>query len=216
QSSYNKGLPNKGSPNKGDSYNKAVPYNYKETVLDYLLIILFTGLRRQEAAQLTWSNVDLANRTLKILDTKNGENHTLPLSDYIYEILSGRHQQADEEAVYVFPGEKDNPYLIEPRSVLRKITQTSGITFTIHDLRRTFITVAESLDIPAYALKRLLNHKMTNDVTAGYIVTDVERLRKPMQMITDFLLSVAEIKPSAAVVPLHQDEGKRSTDHGQR
>lgn len=221
QSSYNKGFPNKrapnkGFPNKGDSYNKAVPYNYKETVLDYLLLILFTGLRRQEAAQLTWSNVDLANRTLKILDTKNGENHTLPLSDYIYEILSGRHQQADEEAVYVFPGEKDNPYLIEPRSVLRKITQTSGITFTIHDLRRTFITVAESLDIPAYALKRLLNHKMTNDVTAGYIVTDVERLRKPMQMITDFLLSVAEIKPSAAVVPLHQDEGKRSTDHGQR
>ncbi|MEW7998741.1 MAG: integrase family protein [Candidatus Thiodiazotropha endolucinida] len=216
QSSYNKGLPNKGSPNKGDSYNKAVPYNYKESVLDYLLLILFTGLRRQEAAQLTWANVDLANRTLKILDTKNGENHTLPLSDYIYEILSARHQQADEEAVYVFPGEKDNPYLIEPRCVLRKITQASGITFTIHDLRRTFITVAESLDIPAYALKRLLNHKMTNDVTAGYIVTDVERLRKPMQMITDFLLSVAEIKPSAAVVSLHQDEGRRSTDHGQR
>jgi hypothetical protein len=218
--STNKDLPNKGSankelPNKGDSYNKAVPYNYKETVLDYLLIILFTGLRRQEAAQLTWANVDLANRTLKILDTKNGENHTLPLSDYIHEILSSRHKQADEETVYVFPGEKDNPYLVEPRSVLRKITQISGITFTIHDLRRTFITVAESLDIPAYALKRLLNHKMTNDVTAGYIVTDVERLRKPMQMITDFLLSVAEIKPSAAVVPLHQEEGKRSTDHGQ-
>lgn len=210
QRSYNKGF-----PYKGNSYHKAAPYNYKETVLDYLLLILFTGLRRQEAAQLTWANVDLANRTLKILDTKNGENHTLPLSDYIYEILSSRHKQADDETVYVFPGEKGTPYLIEPRSVLRRVTQISGITFTIHDLRRTFITVAESLDIPAYALKRLLNHKMTNDVTAGYIVTDVERLRKPMQMITDFLLSVAEIKPSVVVVSLHQDEGKRSTDHGQ-
>lgn len=214
QSSYNKGSPIKEFSYKGNSYNKAAPYNYKETVLDYLLLILFTGLRRQEAAQLTWANVDLANRTLKILDTKNGENHTLPLSDYTYEILASRHKQADEVTDYVFPGEKDNPYLIEPRSVLRKITQASGITFTIHDLRRTFITVAESLDIPAYALKRLLNHKMTNDVTAGYIVTDVERLRKPMQMITDFLLSVAEIKPSAVVVPLYQEEGKRSPDHG--
>jgi hypothetical protein len=38
--------------------------------------------------------------------------------------------------------------------------------------------------IPAYALKRLLNHKMNHDVTAGYIIMDVERLRKPMQMIT--------------------------------
>ena len=61
--------------------------------------------------------------------------------------------------------------------------------FTLHDLRRTFITIAESLDIPAYALKRLLNHKDSNDVTAGYIVSDVNRLREPMQRITDFIKS---------------------------
>ena len=29
---------------------------------------------------------------------------------------------------------------------------------------------------------------MTNDGTAGYIIADVERLRKPMQLITDFIL----------------------------
>ena len=205
----------KGIPNESGSYNKATPYNYKETILDYLLLILFTGLRRQEAAQLTWSNVDLANRTLKVPDTKNGEDHLLPLSDYLQDLLAARYKQAEDEVVYVFPGEKDNPYLIEPRSVVKKIADLSGVPFTIHDLRRTFITVAESLDIPAYALKRLLNHKMTNDVTAGYIITDVERLRKPMQKVTDFLLSVAEIKPSAAVVPLHQGDKTRRLDHGQ-
>jgi hypothetical protein len=44
--------------------------------------------------------------------------------------------------------------------------------------------IAESIDISAYALKRLVNHKMTNDdVTAGYIISDGERLRKPMQQI---------------------------------
>ncbi|STX50744.1 phage related integrase [Legionella busanensis] len=69
-----------------------------------------------------------------------------------------------------------------------KVAELSGIPFTIHDLRRTFATIAESLDLPAYALKRLLNHKMTNDVTAGYIMRDVERLRKPMQRITDHLI----------------------------
>lgn len=71
---------------------------------------------------------------------------------------------------------------------MKKVIDVSGVQFILHDLRRTFITVAESLDISAYALKKLLNHKMNNDVTAGYIVTDVERLRKPMQQITDFLL----------------------------
>ena len=62
------------------------------------------------------------------------------------------------------------------------------LRITIHDLRRTFITVADSLDIGRYALKRLVNHRMPNDVTAGYIISDVERLRDPMQDVSDFLV----------------------------
>ena len=71
----------------------------------------------------------------------------------------------------------------------------------VHDLRRTFITTAESLDIPAYALKRLLNHKMNHDVTAGYIIMDVDRLRKPMQKITDYLLKCMEPKEKTIDFP---------------
>ncbi len=55
-----------------------------------------------------------------------------------------------------------------------KVAELAEVNFTVHDLRRTFITTVESLDIPAYALKRLLNHKMNHDVTAGYIIMDVE------------------------------------------
>jgi len=71
---------------------------------------------------------------------------------------------------------------------MAKVTKLSDVKFTLHDLRRTFTTVAESLDISAYALKRLLNHKIKNDVTFDYIIKDVERLRKPMQQITNYLL----------------------------
>jgi hypothetical protein len=39
-------------------------------------------------------------------------------------------------------------------------------------------------------LKRLLNHKMEkNDVTAGYIITNDERLRRPIQQISNYILS---------------------------
>jgi len=38
---------------------------------------------------------------------------------------------------------------------------------------------------------------MNNDVTAGYIVTDVERLRKPMQLITDNLLKLTGSIPGS-------------------
>ncbi len=50
----------------------------------------------------------------------------------------------------------------------------------LHDLRRTFITIAKALDIPAYTLKKLVNHSTGNDVTGGYIVSDMECLRAPM------------------------------------
>jgi integrase len=95
---------------------------------------------------------------------------------------------------YVFPGAGIAGHIIEPRRQMTKVTELTDIQFTVHDLRRTFITIAESLDIPAYALKRLLNHKMTSDVTAGYIITDVERLRKQMQLITDYILKCMRIK----------------------
>ena len=65
--------------------------------------------------------------------------------------------------------------------------QHSGICYTLHELRRTYITIAESLEISPYSIKCLVNHKMANDVTSGYIVSDIERLRRPAQQIADFL-----------------------------
>lgn len=170
------------------------------TLRDYLLLILLSGLRRQEAATLKWEQIDLAAKTMKVLDTKNHEPHTLPLSDFLYELLQQRKQTQTNE--YVFNGTGAAGHIIEPRKQMAHVIKATGVHFTVHDLRRTFITIAESLDIPAYALKRLMNHKMSNDVTAGYIVADVERLRKPMQLITDYILKCMELRESAEVIAI--------------
>lgn len=175
-----------------------------EILRDYLLLILFTGLRRQEAATLTWEQIDLTIKTLTILETKNSEIHILPLSDYLHHLLAQRFQSKTNQ--YVFPGTGAAGHIIEPRKQMAHVTRASGIAFTVHDLRRTFITIAESLDISAYALKRLLNHKMTNDVTAGYIIADVERLRKPMQLITDYILKCMGIIKSAEIIAIQPME----------
>jgi integrase len=167
---------------------------------DYLLLLMLTGLRRSEGASLKWQDVDLVGRTLTIRDTKNHEDHTLPLSDFLFDLLSRRKAEASNE--FVFPGGGRSGHIYEPRKYMDTITAATGIVFTLHDLRRTFITVAESLDIPAYALKRLLNHKMSNDVTAGYIIADAERLRVPMQRITDYMLRKAGVIEAAEVIQI--------------
>src|SRR5690606_14529298 len=158
-----------------------------------------------------WANVDLEARTFTLEDTKNRESHTLPLSNVLVIMLKRR--RAIAAGAYVFPGstrgrerppgQQDAPYrrhslpvghLVNPAPQMKWIAKRSGVPFTPHDLRRTFATVAESLDIPSYALKRLLNHKMRQDVTAGYLIITPERLREPMQRIADFILRTAGVK----------------------
>lgn len=122
-------------------------------VADYLLFLLFTGLRRQKAATLKWSNIDLAGRSFTISNTKNREPLTLPLTDFLYYLLQSRRAISDSD--YVFAGSGKAGYLIEPRHQVKKVIDASGVSFTLHDLRRSYITIAESIDISAYALKRL-------------------------------------------------------------
>jgi hypothetical protein len=85
---------------------------------------------------------------------------------------------------------------------MARVIEQSGVPFALHDLRRTFCTVAEGLDLSHYALKRLLNHRMAGDVTAGYIGKNIERLRDPMQRITSYLLSAGAVRRSAQVIPI--------------
>lgn len=173
---------------------------YAVTVRDYLIMLLLTGMRRRELAPLQWSDINFKDKILTVGKTKNGDPLLLPLSNYIYEMLQGRREVIEGD--FVFPGGQGNDSISEPRRHIVNLRKMSGVHFTLHDLRRTFITLAESLDIPAYALKKLVNHRVKGDVTEGYIIMGVERLRKPVQQITDHILSLAEIRKTAEVVHL--------------
>lgn len=157
---------------------------------DYFLLVLLTGLRRTEALTLRWQSVDLTGRTLTVEETKNGQAHTLPLSDYLVALLTRRRAETTGEYVFETPRGR----LSNLRRPLAAVASRSGVSFCVHDLRRTFATVADALDIPGYAVKALLNHKTSQDVTAGYIVVNVERLRRPMQKITDFVLEAGGLR----------------------
>jgi integrase len=154
---------------------------------DFLLIAMFTGMRRNEIAALRWEQIDLTERALHIPKTKNGDPLDLPLSDYLVTLLRERQDQAGASP-WVFPGTGCKGHIVETKKFTARVTERSGVAFTLHDLRRTFITIAESLDVPHYALKRLLNHRLSGDVTAGYIVSSAERLRGPVSLVAAKIL----------------------------
>ncbi len=187
-------------PTQLKEWCKAVIKLDNDIVRDYLLLCVFTGLRRNEATQLKWNDIDFDAKTLKIPaeNSKNGLEHRLPLSTFLIELLKERNKIKKVDKYgnlnpYVFYGDGATGHLVEIKRNINKVADLSGIKFMTHDLRRTFLTIAEMLDIPHYALKKLANHK-TTDITGRYIQADVERLREPMQRITDYIMSKAGIK----------------------
>jgi integrase len=182
------------------SWFEAVDSLNGDLVKDYLKVLLFTGLRRQEAMKLRWDQVDLKAKTLTITDTKNRNPLTLPFGPFILKLLKDRKQDAMDNP-FVFPGTGKTGHLVESKYQTAQVTKESGVKFCLHDLRRVFINTAESLDISSYAVKQLVNHSIGGDVTAGYMVSDPERLRKPMERIETHLLRLCR-KDVAKIVSI--------------
>jgi integrase len=155
---------------------------------DYLMLLLYTGMRRSEAAALRWDEVDMALRAIRLPAgrTKIGRRLDLPMSNQVHEMLQARAAGGRDSSGYVFPGRTRSGHVKKTEPVMAKLAAATGIKVGAHDMRRTFITVAESTDsISGMALKALMNHTAGGDVTANYVQMTVERLRGPAQRVAD-------------------------------
>jgi len=168
---------------------------------DFMELLLLTGLRRSEAMPLRWTDVDLATETLRIGDTKGGRELEIPLSDRVLALL---HRRASDGGRFVFPGTGRTGHIVEPKSVCATIAKHSGIVASPHALRRTFVSIGESLELSPYVLKRLVGHAVSsNDVTGThYVEIELQRLRVATQKITDAIVSRASAGPAGNVVAL--------------
>lgn len=160
---------------------------------DYILFLLFTGMRKTETCTLRWDDIDLTERVIRVraVRTKADRRLDLPMPDVVRDMLVAR--RALGNTGWVFPGGGESGHLSDPG--FATVARASGIKVSSHDLRRTFVTVAESVDISPIALKCLVNHSLGRDVTSGYVVMSTERLRDAMQRVADKLKSLCEIAP---------------------
>lgn len=165
--------------------------NFKAyTNQDYLFLLILTGFRRGEGETVLWENIDLKYGTITVKDTKNGEDLMLPMGDVLWHILRERRKRAINK--YVFADRTGKTHISDRRVVRERVTEVSGVKFTLHDLRRTFSSIANSLSIGGYTIKRLINHTFeddSSDVTDGYVQVSFEDMRKAMNMIERVVIS---------------------------
>lgn len=162
---------------------------------DLLRLLFFTGMRKTEASRLKWSDVDFELGSITLRNTKNHKDHVLPLSTYTLEMLRCRLQHSQE--IYVFPGSFTNSHISDFDRSYQIVVEATGIQFTPHDLRRGFMSTAAELGLQVYTIKKILNHS-SQDVTYGYYVADIEKLRQEVQKVNDELVRQIYGQPQVA------------------
>lgn len=158
----------------------------RETIAVFLQFLLFTGCRKSEALFLRWEHTDTARGIVSFVDTKNRDTRTIPLTKYVIELL----QRLPKRNEWVFSSStaKDGR-LIEPKRALASINKMSGVTVTLHDLRRTFISHHEGLaETPDGVIKQLVGHRSGDVTERHYKVRPVDTLRRYAQRYEDEVL----------------------------
>jgi len=141
-----------------------------KTVRDYFLFLAVTGFRSKEAATLKWSDVDFKAKCFTAIGTKNGTDHTLPMTDYTHNLLKARLKatggtRAENGDSFVFESEmKQGSPIDDVRWHEKLIEDESKVEFSPHVLRATFSMVAAT-EVSEVERKALLNHLSKSDVS---------------------------------------------------
>lgn len=135
-------------------------------------LCLVTGQRVGEVAGLSRAELDLKNRlwTLPGSRTKNGQSHSVPLSDLAVSIMEeALSEPGDSE--FMFPcGDASLAPAAVARTILRANCLTEehphgrfgvGSSWSAHDLRRTALTGMARLGVAPIVLGHVANHRST-------------------------------------------------------
>jgi integrase len=145
--------------------------------MNYVMLLLFTGMRKSEVANLKWEDVDFEKKTLVARNTKNNTDHYVPMSKMIQWKLKAQKKVSDlKRSEWVFPRRVGIGPMTEPKSQLARICKATGLQFRLHDLRRTFATHAMSAGVSYELIQKALNHK-SGSVTSNYIINNVDMMR---------------------------------------
>ncbi len=164
----------------------------------YLQTLLLTGARPGEVLGLRWKDINTKWKGLTIRDKVEGER-VIPLTPYVWHLLTVLPRR--NEYVFSSPTAKGGALSI-PRSHHVCACKVAGLKgLTLHDLRRSFKSLTEWLEIPAGVVAQLMGHKPSATAEKHYTVRPLDLLRVHHERIEAWILEQAGIKFDAKAEP---------------
>lgn len=151
---------------------------------DYLMLVAFTGLRRDECKDIRCTHVDWRTGLLHIPDTKNGDPHVLFITSRMHEILMRRCDgltPSDE----LFAG-------ISVDHVAEMAYRAGSPKFILHDLRKMLATIGEKKGFSDTVLRKILNHraKRSDTLHRHYVSLSAQDVATAFAAIQDELFNL--------------------------
>lgn len=156
----------------------------------YLQVLLLTGARRNELAKLRWADVDLQWGRLRIAD-KVEANRMIPLTAYVKHLI----KKLPKRNAYVFSSPRSRyGHIKDPRRAYAKALAAANLPhMTLHDLRRSFGTLAEWVDVPVGVVAQIMGHKPSALAERHYRRRPLDMLRMWHTKIEKWILKEAQI-----------------------
>lgn len=175
------------------------------TISAALQVMLLTGARPGEVITLRWADVDMEWKGMTLRDKVEGARK-IPLTPYVDSLLAGLPRANDwvfASARWAAPakGKKSHwvdtsktGHIAQPNRAHTKACKAAKLPgLTPHDLRRSFSTLTEWLEVPAGVVAQIQGHKPSATAEKHYKRRPLDLLRVHHERIEAWMLEHAGI-----------------------
>lgn len=179
----------------------------------FLLLALYTGLRRGELLALTWNDIDFKNKQLRVTKSRTGtyrnvtqlvttpktksSNRVIPLTDnVIEELLQEKKRQEEYKQLFGNAYDKNHNFVVRNKigkpytnlnAILRvvdRIEKKAGLPHcTIHGLRHTVASILDDNGVPLQEISKLLGHESVTTTERIYIQRNRKAQRESIEIL---------------------------------
>ena len=123
---------------------------------DLVVLLLDTGARYSEIANIEWSRIDLAERSIHLWRSKVQNETVLYMTDRVYEVLSRRF--ATRTTPYVFTNRDGKARGYCTQSIRKAILRAGLQDVRVHTLRHTHASRLIQNGMSVYEVREILGH----------------------------------------------------------
>ena len=156
------------------SWFKAVASLNSPVAKAYLQALILTGARREEMANLQWTDVDFQWGAIWLKDKVVEEGRKIPLTPYLKTLIENLPRR--NQWVFSSPTSKEGRYTDPSVAHHRALSLAELPPVTIHGLRRTFASLAEWVEMPVGIVAEIMCHKPSATAEKHYKSRPLELL----------------------------------------